>query len=195
MAINRFFRALVRYFFQGLLYLAPISITIYIIYQAFIYIDGLLDEYIMEYLGFNIPGLGFLIILISIALMGFILSSIIFRPLWRMLERLLVRAPLVKIIYTSVKELLEAFVGQKKKFTEPVLVKINNTTDLQKIGFITARDLDILGLGNEKVAVYLPHSYAFSGNLFIAPVENITPINAAPAEVMKFIVSAGVTKI
>jgi uncharacterized membrane protein len=195
MVINRFFRALVRYFLQGLLYLAPISITVYIIYQAFIYIDGLLDEYILEYLGFNIPGLGILIILISIALMGFILSSIIFRPLWRAFERLLVRAPLVKIIYTSVKDLLEAFVGQKKKFTEPVLVKINNTTDLQKIGFITAKDLDILGLGNEKVAVYLPHSYAFSGNLFIAPVENITPINAPPAEVMKFIVSAGVTKI
>jgi uncharacterized membrane protein len=149
----------------------------------------------MEYLGFNIPGLGILIILISIALIGFILSSIIFRPLWRFVERLMVRAPLVKIIYTSVKDLLEAFVGQKKKFTEPVLVKINNTTDLQKIGFITAKDLDILGLGNDKVAVYLPHSYAFSGNLFIAPVENITPINAAPAEVMKFIVSAGVTKI
>jgi uncharacterized membrane protein len=195
MAINKFFRALVGYFFQGLLYLAPISITLYIIYYAFVYIDGLLDEYIMEYLGFNIPGLGILIILISIALIGFILSSIIFRPLWRILERLLLRAPLVKIIYTSVKDLLEAFVGQKKKFTEPVLVKINNTTDLQKIGFITARDLDILGLGNEKVAVYLPHSYAFSGNLFIAPVENITPINAPPAEVMKFIVSAGVTKI
>ena len=87
------------------------------------------------------------------------------------------------------------FVGQKKKFTEPVLVRINNTTDLQKIGFVTARDLEILGLKEGKVAVYLPHSYAFSGNLFIAPVENVTPINAAPAEVMKFIVSAGVTQI
>jgi uncharacterized membrane protein len=195
MAINKFFRAVAGYFFQGLLYLAPISITVYIIYHAFVYVDGLLDEYIMEYLGFNIPGLGILIILISIALIGFILSSIIFRPLWHIIERLMARAPLVKIIYTSVKDLMEAFVGQKKKFTEPVLVKINNTTDLQKIGFVTARDLGILGLKEGKVAVYLPHSYAFSGNLFIAPVENITPINAPPAEVMKFIVSAGVTQI
>ncbi len=195
MTIKKFFRGLVRYFFQGLLYLAPISITLYVIYNAFVYIDGLLDEYIMEYLGFNIPGLGILIILVTIALLGFILSSIIFRPLWRMFERLMIRAPLVKIIYTSVKDLMEAFVGQKKKFTEPVLVKINKTTDLQKIGFITGRDLKILGLGEEKVAVYFPHSYAFSGNLFIAPVENITPINAPPAEVMKFIVSAGITKI
>ena len=107
MAINKFFRAVAGYFFQGLLYLAPISITIYIIYYAFVYIDGLLDEYILEYLGFNIPGLGILIILISIALIGFILSSIIFRPLWHLIERLMVRAPLVKIIYTSVKDLME----------------------------------------------------------------------------------------
>ena len=195
MAIKKFFRALVRYFFQGLLYLAPVSITIYVIYQAFIYVDGLLDEYILEYLGFNIPGLGILVILVSISLIGFLFSSIVFRPLWRTMEKILLKAPLIKIIYTSVKDLMEAFVGQKKKFTEPVLVKINKNTDLQKIGFITSRDLEILGLGNDKVAVYFPHSYAFSGNLFIAPVENITKINAAPAEVMKFIVSAGITKI
>ena len=195
MAFKKFFRALIKYFFQGLLYLAPISITIYVIYYAFVYVDGLLDEYIMEYLGFNIPGLGILIILVSIALIGFVLSSILFKPIWYAFERLMARAPLVKIIYTSVKDLMEAFVGQKKKFTEPVLVKINKTTDLQKIGFVTSRDLEILGLGEEKVAVYFPHSYAFSGNLFIAPVENVIPINAAPAEVMKFIVSAGITKI
>jgi len=195
MAFKKFFRALIKYFFQGLLYLAPISITIYVIYYAFVYVDGLLDEYIVEYLGFNIPGLGILIILVSIALIGFVLSSILFKPLWYAIERLMARAPLVKIIYTSVKDLMEAFVGQKKKFTEPVLVRINKTTDLQKIGFVTSRDLEILGLSEEKVAVYFPHSYAFSGNLFIAPVENITPIDAAPAEVMKFIVSAGITKI
>ncbi len=195
MTFRKFIRALVKYFFQGLLYIAPISITLYVIYIGFVYIDGLLDEYIVEVLGFNIPGLGILVILVSIALTGFVLSSIIFRPLWGALERLMVRAPLVKIIYTSVKDLMEAFVGQKKKFTEPVLVKISKTTDLQKIGFITNRDLEILGLGEEKVAVYFPHSYAFSGNLFVAPVENITPIKAPPAEVMKFIVSAGITKI
>lgn len=195
MTFRKFIRALVKYFFQGLLYIAPISITLYVIYIGFVYIDGLLDEYIVEVLGFNIPGLGILVILVSIALTGFVLSSIIFRPLWGALERLMVRAPLVKIIYTSVKDLMEAFVGQKKRFTEPVLVKISKTTDLQKIGFITNRDLEILGLGEEKVAVYFPHSYAFSGNLFVAPVENITPIKAPPAEVMKFIVSAGITKI
>ena len=195
MTFRKFIRTLVKYFFQGLLYIAPISITLYVIYIGFVYIDGLLDEYIMEVLGFNIPGLGILVILAGIALTGFVLSSIIFRPLWGALERLMVRAPLVKIIYTSVKDLMEAFVGQKKKFTEPVLVKISKTTDLQKIGFITNRDLEILGLGEEKVAVYFPHSYAFSGNLFVAPVENITPIKAPPAEVMKFIVSAGITNI
>ncbi len=100
---------------------------------------------------------------------------------------------MVKVIYTSIKDFMSAFVGKEKRFTEPVLVKVSHDSNLEKMGFVTQRDLRNLGIAGEKVAVYLPHSYNFSGNLFIVPVENITPINAPPAEVMKFIVTAGLT--
>ncbi len=90
---------------------------------------------------------------------------------------------------------MSAFVGKDKKFTEPVLVKVNKDSDLEKLGFITQHDLTELGIEAGKVAVYLPHSYNFSGNLFIVPSANVKPLNVNSAEVMKFIVSAGVTSI
>ncbi len=180
---------------QGLLILAPLTITIYALYISFMYIDGLLDKYIEQVIGINIPGLGILVIFVAVTFIGFLGSTIIFKPIIHYFDRLISRAPIVKIIYTALKDFFSAFVGQKKRFTEPVLIKVYRGTDLQKLGFITSKDLSVLGIKEKKVAVYMPHSYAFSGNMFIVPVENITHLDAAPADVMKFIVSAGITEI
>jgi uncharacterized membrane protein len=186
---------LARYFLQGLLLIAPLAITAYALIVSFEFIDGLLISYITDFLGFSIPGLGLLIILVSITFIGFLGGSIVFKPILLSIDRIVSQAPLVRIIYTSIKDFMSAFVGKEKKFTEPVLVRMYKDTDLEKLGFITQKDLGNLGIGPGKVAVYLPHSYNFSGNLFIVPVENVRPVNASPTEVMKFIVSAGVTSI
>ncbi|MFP4472083.1 MAG: DUF502 domain-containing protein, partial [Bacteroidales bacterium] len=149
--------------------------------------------YIEQYLGVTIPGLGLLMILMVITLVGFIGSSFLFRPVAAYFDRLISRAPLVKIIYSSVKDLLSAFVGQKRRFNQPVLVKVSRDGALEKVGFVTNDDLSDLGIKEKKLAVYLPHSYAWSGNLFIVPAEYVTKIDAPAAEVMKYIISAGVT--
>jgi uncharacterized membrane protein len=188
-------RKLVQYFFQGLLYMAPLALTIYTIYVIFIWGDGLLNSYITEYFGFHIPGLGLVIVLLFITLVGYTGATILFHPMLAMLDRLVSQAPLVKIIYSSIKDFMSAFVGKDRKFTEPVLVKMYKGMELEKLGFVTQRDLTSMGIEKGKIAVYLPHSYNFSGNLFIVPAENVRPINASPTEVMKFIVSAGVTSI
>lgn len=186
---------IIRYFLQGLLLISPIAITIYAIYVSFQFIDGLLIQYLTDLIGFKIPGLGLIIILTFITLIGIIGSSVILMPLLKSLDRIISQAPLVKIIYTSIKDFMSAFVGKDKKFTEPVLVKFDKNIDLERLGFITQHDLTGLGIEENKVAVYLPHSYTFSGNLVIVPVENIKPLNANSTEVMKFIVTAGVTAI
>jgi uncharacterized membrane protein len=186
---------LIRYFLQGLLLISPIAITIYAIYVSFEFIDGLLIQYLTDLIGFKIPGLGLIIILTFITLIGIIGSSVILMPLLKSLDKIISQAPLVKIIYTSIKDFMSAFVGKDKKFTEPVLVKFDKNIDLERLGFITQHDLTGLGIEENKVAVYLPHSYTFSGNLVIVPVENIKPLNANSTEVMKFIVTAGVTAI
>ena len=183
------------YFLQGLLYIAPITLTIWGVVAIFEFIDGLLIGYLDQILERHIPGLGIIVLLISITLIGLLGSSILFRPFIAYFDQVFAKAPLVKIIYTSVKDLVSAFVGQKKRFTEPVMVKIGKGYDLEKIGFVTNTDLGFLGIEGGKVAVYLPHSYAWSGNLFIVPAENVRPIDASSTEVMKFIISAGVTNL
>jgi len=195
MKTKNFSKKLLNYFFQGLLFIGPVAITIYAIKVSFLWIDGFLNKYFEAYLGVQIPGLGLITILIFITLMGFLGSSFLFKPMASKLDSMISKAPLIKIIYTSVKDLLTAFVGQKKRFNQPVLVKVSADGALEKVGFITNEDLTELGISENKIAVYLPHSYAWSGNLFIVPAKNVTKINASATDVMKYIISAGVTKL
>jgi uncharacterized membrane protein len=186
---------LIRFFLQGLLFTGPIAITIYSIWLVFNWIDGILYKYIENFIGRPIPGLGLILVLAVITLVGFLGSSFLFKPLAIYFDGLLSKTPLVKIIYTSVKDLIAAFVGQKKRFNQPVLVKVNAEGTIEKFGFVTDEDLSSIGVSEEKIAVYLPHSYAWSGNLFIVPSKNVTRINASATDVMKYIISAGVTKV
>ena len=192
---QRLGKKFVNSFLQGLLFLVPVTVTIWVIYSIFELIDSLLTSPIKQLTGMNIPGLGFVILLVVISLVGLLGSTIIFRPVVSYFDDLLAKAPLIKIIYTATKDLISAFVGQKRRFNEPVLVKLSKEWDVERVGFITSRNLEALGEGKGKVAVYLPHAYTWSGNIYIVPVENIRPIDASSMEVMKFIISAGVTNI
>jgi uncharacterized membrane protein len=179
-----------KYFFRGLLYTVPLTLTIYIIVQLFLFLDDLIP------VEFQIPGLGVLILIGLITGLGFIGSSIIIQPIKSYFNKLMDRVPMLKTVYSSIKDLLSAFVGQKKSFTKPVLVKLNKDSNLEKLGFVTSTDLSKLGISGNKIAVYLPHSYNFSGNLFIVDASQVTPIeNVKSADFMKFIVSGGVTDI
>lgn len=177
------FNSLLTYFIRGLLLVVPFALTGYIISLALNWIDGLVK--------IKIPGLGLAILLSAITLFGYLASSLLFRSLFDWIEKLLIKIPLINLIYTSLKELMAAFVGNKKKFDKPVLVALNRQEELFKLGFITQQDLQQLGLPG-KVAVYLPHSYNFSGELCIIPTGNIQPLSLSGTEVMKFIVSGGV---
>ncbi len=192
---KKLLKVFVNFFFKGLLFLAPVAITIWAIIQLFNFIDGLLQGIIYNYIGIHIPGLGLIILLLLITGIGVIGSTIVFKPIILYFDSLLARAPLIKVVYTAVKDLVSAFVGQDKRFTEPVLVQLDKQANLEKIGFITNKDLSLIGISNEKVAVYLPHSYAWSGNLVIVASEYVKPIDASSAEIMKFVISAGVTHI
>jgi len=195
MKVGKIGQWVINYFFQGIILIVPISVTLYVLVNTFLYVDDILREYVTQWLGFYTMGLGILFMLIGLTVVGFLGQTIIFKPLLVIFDRLISKAPLVKIIYTSVKDLLSAFVGQKKKFSEPVLIRENANSDMEKIGFVTAHDLSKLGIPDGKVAVYLPYSYNVSGMLVIVPVENVTPLEANPTDVMKFVISAGVTHI
>ncbi|MBK6445069.1 MAG: DUF502 domain-containing protein [Bacteroidetes bacterium] len=187
------------YFLQGLLFVVPITVTLWVLFRTILWVDSLLPFQVpIKIPGIpklEIPGLGLLTIFVVVSLIGFLSVRYIRNPLFSYFERLIVKAPLVKLIYGSVKDLVEAFVGEKRRFNKPVLVRLERVSDINRIGFITQEDLSELGMGKDKVAVYLPFSYSFAGELIVVPRENISPINASGTDMMKFIISGGVTEI
>jgi len=185
-------KKLINYFIEGLLYIAPLTITGYIIYSVFMFMDNLSQDLLFEFFGIKIPGLGVLTLLIFLIFIGFVGRTFIAQPLKLVFKNVIGRIPLVKFVYSAFNDLFSAFVGKEKKFNQPVLVKVNLSSDLEKIGFITEENLELLG-EKDKVAVYFPHSYNFSGELFIVPKANIRHLNISSSDVMKFIISAGLT--
>lgn len=179
-------KRIISYFLQGLLFIVPAGLTIYVVVLIFNFIDNILVDS-------KIPGLGVLLVIGVITGLGFIGNTIVAKPFFNMFDRMLQKAPLIKLIYTSLKDFLSAIVGKDKKFTKPVLVKVNTISELEKMGFITQEDMSEFNI-HDKVAVYFPHSYNFSGEMFIVPREHIKPLNISSSDAMKFIVSGGVTK-
>jgi uncharacterized membrane protein len=184
----------VGYFLQGLLYAAPLGITIYFIFKAFFFIDEIFKPYLKEHFDITIPGLGLILIILTITLIGVIGQSVIAQPFKMLIERLIKRTPLLNIPYSFLRDFMEAFVGKEKKFNQPVRVIISRNPEIERFGFITQHDLSDLGI-KDKVAVYLPWSYAFSGELQIFPADCVTPVDIPAGEMMKFILSGGVTRV
>jgi uncharacterized membrane protein len=182
--MKSFFRRIIRYFFSGTIFIVPLVATIYFIYTSFIWLDSRLN---LPY-----PGLGFAIILTGITIFGYFSSIFAFRRLGEWFDHLVNRIPLVKLVYSSIKDLLAAFVGDKKKFDQPVLVTINKENQLFRIGFITQPDLSELDL-KDMVVVYFPQSYAVAGDHFVVPKENVKLLKIPGPVAMKFIVSGGVS--
>lgn len=179
--------------------LVPLVVTFLVIYKIIIWVDSLLPFQIPVHIpgiaDLDVPGLGILTIVVGITLFGYFASHLVANPFFLFVERLLEKTPLLKIIYSSVKDLIEAFVGEKKRFNQPVLVTVNKDANVQRIGFITQNDLTQLGLSGNKMAVYLPFSYGFNGQLVIVPAENVEKIDASGTEMMKFVISGGVTDV
>lgn len=187
-------KKLITYFLQGLVLVAPIAITVYIVFEIFDFIDGLLRSQLESWTGYGVPGFGVVIIFVLLTILGFVGESIVASPFKALGDRILKRAPLLKLIYSSLVDLFSAFVGKEKKFNQPVLVKINKENNLWKIGFITQKSLEEIKMEG-MVAVYFPHSYAFSGELFLVETDVVKPIDMPPSEAMKFVVSGGVTRV
>ncbi len=180
-------RLVLSYFFRGILLTVPIAVIGVVLWKALVFLDTIIP--------YEIPGLGLLTLLAGVTLIGWIGSTVLYQPVADFGNEVLQRIPLLKTFYDALKDMVEALVGSKKKFDRPVLVRMVQGSNLEKLGFITQDDLSLLGIAAGRVAVYLPHSFAWSGNLYIVPTENVTPLNARAGDVMKFIVSGGVAGV
>ena len=180
---------LVGYFLRGLVLLAPLGVTLYACWLLFATVDG--------WLGLPVPGAGFVATLLLITLVGFLASTLLTRSLSALLaviERAIGRLPFLRLLYTSTKDLLNAFVGEQRRFDRPVLVALGADSAVRVLGFVTQPSLSGLRLADH-VAVYLPQSYNFAGNLLVVPAASVTPVAIESATAMAFVVSGGVTEL
>jgi uncharacterized membrane protein len=192
------YRKLLQYFFQGLLILAPVAITIYSLFFIVSTIDAWLPIFrYKDELGVTRVqnyGLGFLIIIAAVVIIGYVSSFFITGKIVSFLDRILEKTPGLKHIYGTTKDFFEAFTGDKKKFTQNVLANVDDN-DVWRMGFVTKDDMSDFGL-EEFVAVYIPMAYSVAGNVYIIPRSRVKPItNITSAQTMKFAVSGGVTDI
>ncbi len=193
--IEKVLRRFLNYFVRGLLFVAPVGFTILILYSAFDWVDSLVRIRFSSGVANQpmfIPGLGFLIVVGGTMFIGFVFTVLLPQTLQNWIENGIKNLPLVRIFYSAFKDLISAFVGDKRKFKQAVLITINNETNVKKLGFITQESLDEIGEDN-LVSVYCPHSYAFSGEMFIVPRTQIKMLNISSSEAMKLIVSGGVS--
>jgi uncharacterized membrane protein len=174
----------------------PLGLAFFLIFWAVSKLDSALNLSVIMWVNSKgqplyIPGLGILNVVIIIMIAGVLVTNVITQPIKNWFKRWLDRLPLFKFLYSSIKDLTEAFVGEEKKFNEPVIVEMNDF-GLKRIGFLVKKDLAMIDLPGE-VAVYFPNSYAFAGIVVIISADKVKPINKSGAEVMKFVVSGGVS--
>lgn len=196
--MKRIFSALLRYFAKGLLVVVPLGAAFFLVFWAFSSVDDALN--LSETFLVNptdgkplyIPGIGILSVILIILFAGFIGTYLITEPIYNWFNRWINKLPVFKFIYGSIKDLTEAFVGDDKKLSEPVLVE--DAHGFKRIGFLTQKDLSAFGLEGE-VAVYFPLSYSFAGQVYIVKADKVKPLHISSAQAMKFIVSGGVSAI
>ncbi|MEJ8597645.1 DUF502 domain-containing protein [Riemerella anatipestifer] len=186
--INDYLGLFLRSFLQGLVIIGPVAATVWIIWYIVSSIDNIIPSIAEKF-----PGLIFILVISSTALIGWLGNKFLLgRILVDSMDYLLEHTPGIKFIYTSLKDVMSSFVGDKKKFNIPVLIKTNDSPEVWRVGFLTQKEVSIMGL-QEHVSVYLPHSYAVSGWVVLVESKNVKLLeNINAADAMKFAVSGGV---
>ena len=183
-------RTLVGYFLQGLVVVVPIGAIVVGLYVLFVKVDAWIN--VEPLLNRRVPGAGIVLTVLLVTAVGFLASNFATRWLFSAFEDVVARTPLLKLLYTSLKDLVGAFVGETKRFDRPVLVQLGATPDVSTIGFVTREGLREIGLAGH-VAVYVPQAYNIGGNVVVVPKERIRALDADPGTVMSFVVSGGIT--
>jgi Uncharacterized conserved protein len=173
----------------------PLALTIYIISITFLFINDLTNEWTKFLFGLEMPGMGVVITFCIISIAGMLGGTYISSQIMSLVNKTISKIPVISSVYSAIKDVLSAFVGKGKKFTNPVRFKVSKDSELQLLGFITQYDLSKLGVEGNKVSIYMPDAYAMMGNVIIVPQEYVTPLTCSSSEAMKFILSGGLTDI
>jgi len=187
-------KRIIQNFIKGLLTIVPIILVVYVVFKIFMFLDGLLGNYLRPYLKEDyIPGIGLLFTFILITILGWLSTKFFTGTLFRVIDRLLERIPLIKTIYSVIKDTFYSFLGEKKSFSKVAIVTIPGT-EVKTIGFITTEDLEGFYTPlKDHVAVYVQQTFQIAGVTLLIPKDQVEVIDVKPEDAMKFILSGGMT--
>jgi len=185
-------KKLIRFFVSGLLFLIPVGVTVYVLYMIFNLIAQGMEKLVPEMAWFPRAAVGIVVLLAVVTFVGMLTSFFVTRPLVKFVEKLFGKLPLLKLLYNSIKDLIGAFMGDTKKFNKPVSVELVPGGKVRALGFVTRESLSFLGMENQ-VAVYIPQSYNFAGNVLLVPTEQVQSLSVDSSAMMTFVVSGGVS--
>ena len=192
MALKKFdFGQLGTYILRGTFIIAPLFFTFYALWMILGKIDYPVQEIFYSIFKFRIPGIGLITVFLLLILVGYLGTSILMDKVFKGLESLILKVPIVKEIYKAIRDVIGAFASDKKKFEKPVLVKVGE--GIHRIGFITTEDLTDFDITSNLVSVYFPLSYAFTGELLLVDKSLLSPLDTRDVkDLMKFVISGGI---
>ncbi|RFU63279.1 DUF502 domain-containing protein [Bacillus sp. V59.32b] len=187
-------KTILRNFINGILTIVPIILVIYVVYKTFMFLDGILGNVLKPYLKDDyIPGIGLLVTIVLITVLGWLSTKFLTGTIFRLIDRLLEKIPIVKTIYSIIKDTINSFLGEKKSFSKVALITIPGT-EIKSMGFITTEDLASLHDPlKDHVAVYIQQTFQVAGFTFLIPKDQVEIIDVKSEDAMKFILSGGMT--
>lgn len=184
-------------FFSGLVAVVPLTLTIYVLFWLTTTVEEIVGGVLKQFVPpeHYVTGMGMLAGLLILVSIGLLLKAWLFQRLFHWGENMLARLPLIKTLYTSLRDLMQ-FVSRPKEqeMGKVVTVKLDNGTSM--IGFLTQENPQQLnkGLPANTVAVYIPLSYQIGGHLVFVPKELVTPLNMSMNDALRFTITAGMIK-
>lgn len=182
------------YFLQGLLFIMPIAVTLFVTMWFVNVLDDMFEPLFSELLPYHVPGFGLIFAFFWLALLGYLVAHLVSRSAMAWFDGLMQRAPLIKVVYFAVKDLITVFFGKEDKMGKPVKVLVQRDPEQYKFGFVTRHDMKDFKLSEEYISVYFPYSYGVMGNQMAVRKEHVEFLDMSSTEVMKFIVSGGVVQ-
>jgi len=188
--LKGFWRQILKYFLEGLIVLIPLAVTIWLVYWIFSQLDGLISPLLVLIFGHPVPGLGFLIIIGFIILVGFVVIHIGMRKMVVFLEKLIVKIPLIGLIYGGIRQILSSFADtSENKFLEVIFMEFPRK-GIYTVGFVTSKTRD--NQGNTLLNVFVPTApNPTSGFLQIVPAKDVIKTSMSIDDAMKLVISAG----
>jgi uncharacterized membrane protein len=191
-------KSISKIFLTGVFTVLPVVATVYLVIWVFSAVEGFLGRQLKLLIPDELyhAGMGMVAAVIVIFTVGLLTRAWIFRQMIKLGENALLGIPVVKIVYKSLKDLFSMFSGDQNSGMLQVVSVQYPGTQMKLIGFITRNDFSDLPkgvAGADEVAVYLPMSYQVGGYMVVVPRAQVTPIDMARDEAMRFVLTAGLT--